>query len=71
MRRRSRCGQSYSVALVAFDATGVAAVGALTVAVELAAGVELAAELAATVPAMPTNDTMLSPPSNHRVAAAG
>ena len=62
------------VALVAFDVAGVAAAVALPVAalvagaLTVAAGVELAA---ATVPAMPTNETMLSPPSSQRVAAAG
>ena len=62
------------VALVAFDVTGVAAVAGVPVDVMVAGalaagdGVGLAA---ATVPAMPTNETMLSPPSSQRVAAAG
>ncbi len=62
------------VALVAFDVTGVAVVEGVPVdamgAGALAAGdgVELAA---ATVPAIPTNETMLNPPRSQRVAAAG
>jgi hypothetical protein len=63
-----------AVAVDAFDVTGTAAVGALFVdatvagALAVAEGVELTE---ARVPAIPTNDTMLSPPSSQRVAAAG
>ena len=62
------------VALDAFTVAGTATAGALLVdatvagALAVAAGAEFAAAI---VPAMPTNETMLSPPSSQRDAAAG
>jgi hypothetical protein len=63
-----------AVALVAFGVTGVAAAVALPVAALVAGALTVAAgvaPVAATAPAIPTNETMLSPPSSQRVAAAG
>ncbi len=67
------------VAFVAFD-TGVAAAGAAAIVfaagvldvATVGAGVATALAFAtATVPAIPKNEAMLSPPRSQRVAAAG
>ena len=70
-----------ALTFVAFDVTGVAAAGTpLTTALVAGAldvavtGVGVATELTfatATVPAIPKNEAMLSPPSSQRVAVAG